>query len=50
MSDEAEHRSDVGTDAVLSAREELDEIAASSSVARLDELTAELRDRRHGRP
>jgi len=50
VSDEAEHRSDVGTDAVLSAREELDEITASSSVARLDELTAELRDRRHGRP
>ena len=48
--DEAEHHSDVGTDAVLSAREELDAITASSSVDRLDELTAELRDRRHGRP
>lgn len=40
---------DLSAEAVLRAREELDDLAGSSSVARLDELTAELRDRGHGR-
>ena len=39
----------VSPEAVLRAREEIDEIAASSSVTRLDDLTADLRDQGHGR-
>lgn len=38
----------VDPETLVRARDELDEIAASSSVARIDELAAELRDRDHG--